>query len=185
MRLFLAIGRIALLSFKGIAILLILTSILSGCGYRRIGSGASLPVHIHTIAIPTFQNTSLRYKVEQRFTAAVIDEFLRRARSLRITSDPAGADAVLTGTIKHVYRAGGILDNTGRNRVFEVVIVLGVTMRDVKNKKVMFDNQGFVFKGEYELSDDPVSFFNEDDPAVDRIARDFAQSLVTTILDGI
>jgi hypothetical protein len=41
-----------------------------------------------------------------------------------------------------------------------------------------------VFEGEYELSDDPQSFFNEENPAVDRIAREFAQTIITTNLEG-
>jgi hypothetical protein len=41
-----------------------------------------------------------------------------------------------------------------------------------------------VFEGEYELSDDPESFFNEENAAVDRIAKDFAQTIVSTIMEG-
>jgi len=41
------------------------------------------------------------------------------------------------------------------------------------------------FEGAYQLSDDPQSFFNEENPAVDRIARDFAQTIVSTIMEGL
>jgi hypothetical protein len=41
------------------------------------------------------------------------------------------------------------------------------------------------FEGEYQLSDDPQSFFNEENPAVDRVARDFAQSIISTIMEGL
>ena len=49
---------------------------------------------------------------------------------------------------------------------------------------MLFQNPRMVFEGEYQLSDDPDSFFNEENPAVDRIAREFAQSIVSTILEG-
>ena len=50
--------------------------------------------------------------------------------------------------------------------------------------KVIFDNQNYIFRGEYEISGDPKSFFNEEGPATDRLAREFARSLVTTIWEG-
>ena len=154
------------------------------CGYKRVDSGETLSPKIATIAVPTFRNPSLRYRVEQRFTDAITREILRRERRLRVVSDPETADAVLTGEIKDLRSGGALLDDTGRTRVFQVVVVAGVTLRDRVKEKVLFDNQRMVFRGEYELSDDPDSFFDEEDPAVDRIARDFAESVVSTILSG-
>jgi hypothetical protein len=153
-------------------------------GYKRVDLDGTLPKEIETLAIPTFRNPSLRYRVEQRFTDAVTREVLRRARRLAITSDQQNADAVLTGEIKDLRSSGALLDDTGRTRMFEVVVVAAVTLRIRKPPKVLFDNQRLVFRGEFELSDDPESFFNEEDPAVDRIARAFAASVVSTILEG-
>jgi hypothetical protein len=61
---------------------------------------------------------------------------------------------------------------------------VSVTVRDQKRKKIIYQNPRVIFEGEYELSDDPQSFFNEENAAVDRIARDFAQSIISTILEG-
>jgi hypothetical protein len=153
-------------------------------GYHKVDHYGTLPKGIDTLAIPTFRNPSLRYRVEQRFTDAVTREVLRRARRLRITSDQQNADAILTGEIKDLRSSGALLDDTGRTRMFEVVVVAAITLRTNKPPKVVFDNQRMVFRGEFELSDDPESFFNEEDPAVDRIAKAFATSVVSTILEG-
>jgi len=152
--------------------------------YKPVGRGDALPKHIRTLAIPPFQNPSLRYKVEQRFTSAMIDETQRRARSLEVTSNPAGADAVMLGTIKNFILRPLLLDDFGRARVVEVTVVVGLTLRDQTKNKVIFDNQNYVFRGEYEISGDPKSFFNEEGPATDRLAREFARSVVTTIWEG-
>lgn len=154
------------------------------CGYERAGGGKALPDHIRTIAVQTFRNESLRYRVEQKFTAAMIDELLRRTSRFKLTSDPAEADATITGNIRNFSFRHVLLDNNGRTRVFEITINAGVTMRDQTKNKVIFENQRIVFRGEYELSDDPRSFFNEEDPAVDRIARDFARSVYSTVMEG-
>ncbi|HWQ36282.1 MAG TPA: LptE family protein [Blastocatellia bacterium] len=164
-------------------LLLLLTSSFTEC-YKPAGRGENLPSHIRTLAIPPFQNRALRFKVEQRVTAAMIDEALRRARALRIVPAAEGADAVMIGTIKSYGWRGVVLDDVGRARLFEITITASVTVRDQTRNKVIFDNQNYVFRGEYEISGDPQTFFSEEGPAVDRIARDFAKSVLTTILEG-
>ena len=162
--------------------------LLSICGYtecyKPAGQGSGLPKHIKTLAIPPFQNPSLRYKVEQRFTSAMIDEALRRARSLNVVSTPEGADAVMIGTVKNFSFRPVLIDDLGRARLFEVTIVAGVTVRDQTKNKIIFDNGSYVFRSEYEIAGDPTVFFNEEGPAADRIARDFARSVISTIMEG-
>src|SRR5262245_21759255 len=162
--------------------------LLSVSGFRECygpaGRGDGLPKHIKTLAIMPFQNPSLRYKVEQRFTSAVIDEAIHRSRSLKIVSTPEGADAVMIGAIKYFSVRPVLVDDLGRARLFEIAIAVGVTVRDQTTNKPIFDNQNYVFRGEYEISGDPKSFFNEDGAATDRLARDFARSVISTILEG-
>jgi len=170
--------------FKPTVLAFALSMIVNVCGYKQAGKGKSLPADIKTIAIPVFQNTSLKYRVEQRLTNAVIEEVLKRARGLRVVTQPEGADAVINGDIRGFRASGSILDDRGRTRVWDVRIIISVVVRDLRNHKILFENPRMVFEGEYALSDDPQSFFNEENPAVDRIAREFAQTIITTILEG-
>jgi|SRR6185295_10993354 hypothetical protein len=171
--------------FKSALVALVLSLFVDVCGYKPAGKGKSLPVSIKTIAVPIFQNSSLKYRVEQRFTRAVIEEILKRARGIRVTTNPNEADAVLNGDIRGFRASGSILDDSGRTRVWDLRIVVSVTVRDLKSHKILFENQRLAFEGEYELSDDPQSFFNEENAAVDRVAKDFAQSIVSAILEGL
>jgi hypothetical protein len=166
-----------------LGVVLLFTSSFTEC-YKPVGQGGSLPKHIKTLAIPPFQNPSLRFKVEQRFTSAMVDEVLRRARSLNVVSTAEGADAVMLGTIKAFSFRPVVLDDFGRARLFEVTIIVGLTVRDQTRNKIIFDHQNYVFRDEYEISGDPKTFFSEEGPAVDRIARDFAKSVISTILEG-
>jgi hypothetical protein len=143
-----------------------------------------LPKHIRTVAVPAFQNEALRYRIEGRFTDAVINEIIKRGRGLRVQSDREGADIVVDGTVKSYGFGGVLLDTRGRARIFEVTIRAAVTVRDQVENRVLYDNQDFLFRGEFEFTEDPRSFFNEDDPAVQRIARSFAESLVSTLING-
>ena len=144
-----------------------------------------LPRHIKTVAVPAFQNQALRFKIQSRFTEAVVNEIIRRGRGLRVQGDREGADAVIEGIIKSFNYSGVLLDDKGRARIFEVTIEAAVTVRDQTQNRVLYDNQSFVFRGEFEFANDPRNFFNEEDPAVQRMARSFAESIVSTLTNAI
>ena len=146
-----------------------------------------LPARIKTVAVPAFQMESqaLRYKVESRFTDAVMRELVHRGRGLRVQGEREGADAVIEGVIKSFNFAGVLLDDKGRARIFEVTIAAAVTVRDQTENRVLYDNQNFVFRGEYEFASDPRSFFNEEDPAILRMSRSFAESIVSTLINAV
>jgi hypothetical protein len=150
-------------------------------------TNSGLPKHIKTVAVPAFQFEArgLRYRVESRFTEAVTREIIRRGRGLRVQGKLEGADAVIEGNIRDFNFTGVLLDREGRARVYEVTIVGAVTIRDLRENKIIFDNQNFIFRDSFEFSEDPRSFFNEEDPAVERMARAFAESVVSTIVNGL
>src|SRR5262247_1571592 len=146
-----------------------------------------LPSRIKTVAVPAFQMESqaLRYKVESRFTDSVMRELVHRGRGLRVQGQREGADAVIEGVIRSFNFGGVLLDDKGRARIFEVTIVAAVTVRDQTENRVLYDNQNFVFRGEYEFASDPRSFFNEEDPAILRMSRSFAESIVSTLINAV
>ncbi|MEP6719349.1 MAG: LptE family protein [bacterium] len=146
-----------------------------------------LPARIKTVAVPAFQMgpQALRYKLASRFTDAVVNELIHRGRGLRVQGEREGADAVIEGLIKSFSYSGVLLDDRGRARIFEVTIGVAVTVRDQTENRVLYDNQNFVFRGEYEFANDPRSFFNEEDPAVQRMARNFAESIVSTLTNAV
>jgi lipopolysaccharide assembly LptE-like protein len=170
--------------FKPALFAIAIALVMDVCGYKQAGKGKSLPADIKTIAVPVFQNSSLKYRVEQRFTQAVIEEILKRARALRVTTNPDEADAIFNGDIRNFRASGSLLDQRGRTRVWDVRIIISVTLRDQRTHKILFQNPRMAFEGEYELSDDPQSFFNEENAAVDRIAKDFAQTIISAVLEG-
>ncbi len=168
-----------------IAIVCLSGSAFTEC-YKPV-TDTGLPKHIKTIAVPAFQfeARALRYRLSSRFTDAVSREIIRRGSGLTVQGTTDGADAVIEGTMRDFSFTGVLLDREGRARVYEVTIVAAVTIRDLKENKVLYDNQNLVFRDSFEFSSDPRSFFNEEDPAVDRIARAFSESVVSTIVNGM
>ena len=165
--------------------LFLLVSGFTEC-YKPVTS-TGLPNHIKSVAVPAFQfeARALRYRVSSRFTEAVSKEIIRRSGGLKVQGTTEGADASVEGTVRDFSFTGVLLDREGRARVYEVTIIAAVTIRDLKENKVLYDNQNFIFRDSFEFSSDPRSFFNEEDPAVDRIARAFSESVVSTIVNGM
>lgn len=167
-----------------VAVFLIATG-FTDC-YKPV-TNSGLPRHIRTVAVPAFQfeSRALRYRVESRFTDAVMREIIRRGNGLKVTGSRLGADAILEGTIRDFNFSGVLLDSEGRARVYEVTVVTAVTIRDIRENKILYDNQNFVFRDSFEFTSDPRSFFNEEDPAVERMARSFAEAAVSAFVNGI
>ena len=170
-----------------ISVFLFTAGFTADCGYKPV-TNSGLPKRIKNIAVPAFQFEAkgLRYRVESRFTDAVAREMIRRGRGgIKVQGTRDNADAVIEGTIRDFSFSGVLLDREGRARVYEVTIVAAVTVRDLQQNKVIFDNQNFIFRDSFEFSEDPRSFFNEEDPAVERMARAFAETVVSTIVNGL
>jgi len=166
-------------------ILFIAVSGFTEC-YKPV-TNSGLPPNIKRVAVPAFQFEvrGARYRVESRFTEAVSKEIIRSGRGLKVQGTRDGADAVVEGTIRDFNFSGVLLDRDGRARVYEVTITSAVTIRDLKTNQILYDNQNFIFRDSFEFSSDPRSFFNEEDPAVERMARAFAESVVSTIVNGM
>jgi len=165
-------------------LVLLLIFSLPGCGYHTAGHAVQLPDNVKTIAIPVFKNETLTYRIEQMLTAAVVREFTTRTH-YRILNDPGqDADATLRGTVLSTTASPLTYDTaTGRAASVLVVVSIKVALTD-RNGKVLYQNPAYLFREQYELSQDLPSFFEEDSPAFRRLSQDFARTLVSNILEG-
>ena len=168
---------------NGLLALCLLAFFLPGCGYHTAGHAVQLPENVRTIAVPAFKNETLTYRIEQMLTASVVREFTTRTH-YRILNDPGEADATLRGTVLSTAASPLTYDTaTGQAASILVVVSMKVTLTD-RNGKVLYQNPGYLFREQYEVSQDLSSFFEEDSPAFRRLSQDFARTLVSNILEG-
>jgi outer membrane lipopolysaccharide assembly protein LptE/RlpB len=165
--------------------LLAFTCILgAGCGYHTTGHAVTIPENVRTIAVPAFVNQTQTFKIEQMLTSAVVRELVTRTHYRVINQQSDDADAALHGTVLSTYTTPLTYDSqTGRAASVLVVISIKVSLVD-KQGKVLYQNPSYLFREQYEVSRDLNSFFEEDSPAFQRLSRDFAQTLVSNILEG-
>jgi hypothetical protein len=153
------------------------------CGYSLVGTGSFLPQYIRTVAIPTFANNTPRFEVEIRMTDAVTREMVSRG-SFSVVAEQEGADAVLLGTILDftVTPVGLGVNEEASN--YMVTIRAQVNFRDLVENRVLFSNNSFLFREQFEIEQSPGDFFDVTNVAIDEIAEQFARSVVSSILEG-
>lgn len=157
---------------------------ISGCGYRVAGHSSKLPAAWTSIAVPTFKNDTVQYRIEQRFTQAVIRELITRTK-YHIVSDPDSADAVLHGEILSIDTSPVLFDaNTGQVTTTLVTVHARIALVARNVEKPVYENKDMVFRSEYQIPSSVSSFFQQEDPALERMARDFATNLVADVLEG-
>jgi outer membrane lipopolysaccharide assembly protein LptE/RlpB len=171
-------GRFALL------ICLTLTMAGAGCGYHTAGHSVQLPENVKTIAVPAFVNETSTYRIEQLLTSSVVREFTTRTH-YHILNDPGeAADATLRGTVLSTSASPLTYNSTtGQAASVLVVVSMKVALTD-REGKVLYQNPSYLFREQYEVSQDLASFFEEDSPAFRRLSQDFARTLVSNILEG-
>jgi outer membrane lipopolysaccharide assembly protein LptE/RlpB len=157
---------------------------MAGCGYHVAGRSGSLPKSIHVIAVPALENKTTSYRIEQRLTTATVHEFLAKT-SYRVVPDPANGDAVLRGKVLSLAAAPLLFDTTtGRATTMLVTVKCEITFEERETGKILYHTDNFVFRNQYEISTDVKSFFEEQDPALDRMAQDFAARLVAAVVEN-
>jgi outer membrane lipopolysaccharide assembly protein LptE/RlpB len=163
---------------------------VAGCGYHVAGRSDTLPKSVHVIAIPALENKTSSYRIEQRLTTATVHEFLAKT-SLRVVSDPANGDAVLRGKVVSLEAVPLLFDTaTGRATTMLVTVKCEVTFELRETGKVLYHTDNFLFRNQYEISADVMTpdsiknFFEEQDPALDRLAKDFAARLVAAVVEN-
>ena len=170
-----------------LAALMVLATLVSaaGCGYRVAGqTSRTLPPSIRTIAVPAFDNQTLTFKIEQALTTAVVHEFLTRTR-YRVQASTEGSDATLRGTIKSIY-SSPVLFNPESGRTTEVLLTVSLSIHLISNStgESLFEANDWIYREPYQVSQDPAIYFGENQPALERLSRQVAGSLVSALMEG-
>lgn len=169
-----------------------LAVILSGCGYHQVGSATHLPPNVHTLAVPIFQSRVQAYHTETTFTEAVVRELNERTKYRVLTASGDGtfagsgrdADATLRGTILTETISPLTFDPSSGQTSSYLVTVHAVVEVVAHDGTVLYRNPGFEWREQYQSTQDLSGFVQEDSAAVRRMAHDFAQGLVSDMLEN-
>lgn len=158
---------------------------LGSCGYHVAGKADLVPKDVHTIAIPPFSNGTVKYKLSDSLPEAISREFITRTR-YKPVNDPTQADAVLSGSVvRYVAYPTLINQATGRTSGLQIIVVLNVSLTERATGKVIFARPYYEAHQRYELSTtDNYQYFDESGAGLQRLSKDVARDLVSSILEN-
>ena len=162
--------------------LALLLSVQLACGYKVATQNRVAP-DIGTLAVLPLENKTTTFEVEQILTRSLVRAFIEKS-SYTVVSDASQADTIFQGVISQVSANPVIFGEQTFGSTFLVTVVGRVELRERKTAKLLFENNKFIFREQYVINVDVRNFFSELNPALGRIADDFASSVVTTILEG-
>lgn len=159
---------------------------LGGCGYHQVGAATHVPGNVHTIAVPIFATRVQAFRTETYFTQAVVRELNVSTRYRVLTAvagnadtSVANADAVLRGTILSEAVTPLTYDSTsGQTSSYLVTITASVRLV-AHDGTLLYRNDAYSWREQYQSTQDLTTSIQEDSAAVRRMARDFAQGLVS------
>ncbi len=162
------------------ALLLITTS----CGYHTSAHSVRLPSDVHTIYVPAFTNLTHTYHIEETLTAAVVRELRSRTSYRIVTSNDGTADATLTGAVT-LTNIAPLTYNSQTGGISSSLVFVAMKVSLIgRNGKVLWDNPNLLYREQYQIANNGRDFFEEQGPALDRLASNFSQTLVSDILEA-
>ena len=151
-------------------LLCIWAAMICGCTYSFTGS---LRSDVKTIAIPMFENTTLKYGLETVFTDAAVNAFVSDGR-LKVVSEKK-ADSVLLCSVTEFSRAAFSYDESGDVKQDKVTVTLDVLYKKTETDEVIFERSGFAEWSTYFLDTET------EEEAISAAAAKFGQDLVREI----
>ena len=150
--------------------------VVSGCGYS---ASPTLSSNIKRIYIPTFENETTRYGIEQDLTRAVADAFASDNR-LTVVSE-RDADVMLRGVIIAYEKGALTFDRAATVDEFRVSISISVVLENLREGKVMWeDNTMNAWEAYNESAEDTV----DEDQATAKVMTTLANDIVSRTLEG-
>lgn len=157
---------------------------LAGCGYHTVGSATHIPGNVSTLAVPIFATRAQAFHTEMAFTQATIRELNTRTKYRILNTDSDDADATLHGTILSQAVAPLTYDATSGESSSYLVTITAKVLLTAHDGHVLYRNDAIIFHEQYQSTQDLNGFIQEDPAAVRRVARDFAQALVSDMLES-
>ena len=159
-----------------------------GCGYSLAGRGSFLPAYIKRIGVPDFKNQTPVFDVERRITERVRSELIGRGK-YAVVPDTAGVDAVLSGEVSSISINPAAFNEQQQATRYVLTLTAKVEFKDLKADKVLWSNPSMQYREEFDVTTttaalDPTAFFGQDANALERMATEFARSVVSAILEA-
>jgi outer membrane lipopolysaccharide assembly protein LptE/RlpB len=171
-------GRSAFTSRSLISVVIATAALLlfSSCGYSP---NPTLSSSIKRIYIPTFENDTAMYGIEQDLTQAVAEAFTSDNR-LTVVSE-RDADVMLRGVIMKYEKGALTFDRAAAVGEYRVSISISVVLEDLKEGKVLWQDDTM---NAWEAYNEDEEGATGEDEATARVMVTLANDIVSRTIEG-
>ena len=169
---------------------------LSVCACRRrlasgavplAGRGSFLPAHQANRDSAVLNNTPV-IDFDRIVTEKVRTELIGRGK-YTVVPETTGVDGILTGEIMSLTTQPAAFTEQRQASRYVFTLTAKIEFKDVKADKVIWSNPAMQFREEADVTNssgalDPNAFFGQDINARDRLASEFARSVISAILEA-
>ena len=118
------------------------------------------------------------------FTQAVVRELNTRTNRRIVTQNSPDVDAVLSGTVLSQTTVPLTYDSSSGETSSYIITITVKVVLTARDGRVLYRNDALSYREQYQSTQDLSGFIREDPAAVNRLARDFAQALVSDMLES-
>jgi len=154
--------------------MLLLSLLYLHCGIYSFKG--SLPPHLHTIAIPLFENRTAEFGVPEELTDAIIEKFTQD-NSLKI-ADRSNADVILEGTIVRINDRAGAYNSQERVQDLKIYLTINVKCMDQVKRQVLWEGR-LTQWGSYDPSEGPDARLDGLNDAIDKVSEEILNKTVS------
>ncbi len=156
---------------------------LVGCGYALVGRASNIPEDVKSVYLAPFENETNRSQIDQILTQAIANELVTRRR-FSLASTVAEADATLRGAVTQFRVTPVSFDRDGRADEYEITIVAEMRFQRTDSEEILWEASNYTFRENYEVDTDDTSFIDLEDFALEETSIRFAQTMVSSLLEG-
>jgi hypothetical protein len=167
----------------------LLAALATGCGYSLVGRGVTTDPSIKRVGVPLFKDRTGKLGLDQKVTQRVTEELLRRGH-FDVVPQSTGIDALVDGEIiAYLVTPIAFGDATGAgvgtqaNR-YAIAIIARVKYTKTGQAEPIWQSESFSFRDEYDVGDNPATFFDREEQTIDRLSASFAKNLVAAMLEA-
>jgi hypothetical protein len=160
----------------------------AGCGYALQGRGITTDPSVKRIGVPLFRDRTGRLGLDDLVTGAVISELQKRGR-FTVVREATEVDAVVEGEILSLDIQPVGYSNTETNdhqlaSRYSATISAKVVYRKLGQAEPLWANDAYSNRDEYDVGDQGATYFDRESQSLERLAEQFARSLVATMLEA-
>lgn len=159
--------------------LALVSMVMSGCGYTL---SSVVPGYIKTVAVPTFQNSTVEFGISDDVTREIQNAFLANGRLT--TAGEKQADSVLRGTVLTYRNQPFGYTQQERATSYEIVLTVKVLFRDLVKSRDIWKEDALTVRTTYNVVPVGNTPARTDADARAELVKKLADQIVSRTVQG-